>query len=133
MAFYPPLAPPPAVPYLVPQNFTNFQPQISEIASIMLGFITSLTTTADHNYNNEVIVRIYIPYPGATYFPRTASFQVTVTSPTSFTIPYDSTNLQPYFIQHYPLTARVANIGQVIPVAEPAITLQNAVNNDVNN
>lgn len=119
--------------YQVPINFTNFQPQISSIQSITLGNPTIITTTAPHGYSGGLYVRIYIPYPGATQIDRNASYLITVLSPTTFSIPLNSTNLLPYFIQLYPSTMRVANIGQVIPVAEPATTLANAVNNDVNN
>jgi hypothetical protein len=104
-----------------------------------------ITTDRAHGYVAGLIVKIVIPSTS-----RTAPFrppfiplgmpemdgqvgQITILSPTSFSLPVDSTKFTPYAISLPPADSPF--VGQVIPIAQQAnIPVQNiATSNEINN
>lgn len=128
---YPPPAPPPPV-------LTDFVPKAFPIASITNGFPAVVTLTQNHDWQSGLYVRIDIPYPNSMSQLNGQISLVNILSPNSFSIPVNTTNYQPFTlgpqITVIPKPPAVpflvyAQQAQAVPVAEPTITLQNAVDN----
>lgn len=104
-----------------------YQPAMRIIASITNANPAVVTTTFNHLYNNETIVRLDIP-PGYGMQQINQQFgPITVTGATTFTIPIDSTLYDTFTTPTgYPQNAQQA---QVVPFGENTDTLINAVVN----
>jgi hypothetical protein len=104
-----------------------YQPAMRIVASITKGNPTVVTTTFNHLYNSETIVRLDIP-PGYGMTQINQQFgPITVTGATTFTIPIDSTLYDPFVApMSYPANAQQA---QVVSFGELSDTLINAVQN----
>lgn len=105
-----------------------FQPAMTLIAAISQTDPMQVTTTFPHNYLTETYVRLYVPI--ATGMPQANGLTgyIVVTGPTTFTLPVNSTNFQPFAI---PINANPHDdiCAQVIPVGEDNSTLLAALQN----
>ena len=108
-------------PYINPL----FQPAMRLIAAISQSNPVSVTTTFNHLYISGNIVRLDIPSVFGMPQMNGAYGPITVTGPTTFTMPIDSSNYQAFVIPD-PAPATGA---QVVPFAEINSQLTAAVQN----
>ena len=99
-----------------------FQPAMRLIAAISQSNPAVVTTTFANQYIDGTIVRLDIPEIDGMQELAEQLFPITVTSPTTFTIPIDSTHFQPFVIPISP-PFHVNTCAQVIPVGEINSTL----------
>lgn len=110
-----------------------YYPSLKYISAISQSNPVVVTTFGNHNFQNDVIVRIVIPSTSRSH-PFVAAViplgmpqidgqvgQVTVLSPTSFSLPIDSSGFSPYILTQMPADDRF--IGQVIPIATNPLSL----------
>lgn len=117
------------MPYYGAQSNPYFLPAISDIASITNGFPAIVTTTFDNKYESLLIVRIDIPPQFGMWELNKKKFTITVTSPTTFTIPIDTTNFNPFVTFSEQPGQPLVTPAQVVPVGEDAsILTQSFVN-----
>lgn len=97
------------------------------IAGITNASVVEITTTFDHQYIDNLIVRIDIP-PGFGMQQLNQQFApITVTSSTTFTMPIDTTLYDAFVVpSDYPENAQLA---QSVPIAEDNSILTGAVQN----
>lgn len=119
--------------YFVVSNPT-FAPQMFNILSITNATIPTITTTTDginpanHNYLTGLIVRIVIPVNFGMSQLDQFEGPITVTSPSTFTINFNTSSLQPFVVPSY----QPGNNGtpaQVVPIGETNDILTMAVMN----
>lgn len=103
-----------------------FSPWSATIASIVPGLLTTINTLQATNYGVGLQVRIVIPLPcGMQELNNQQVSIIKVLSPTSFLIGINSLTFDVYV-----RTGNDVYIGQVIPISEPATTLEFANIND---
>jgi hypothetical protein len=119
-----------------------FVPQQKTIFWILRGSPTIVATVGPHNYQSGLVVRIDVPMAEATNGQPPTSLtssrgmtqingligQITVTGTNFFSIPIDSRKFDPYVFIFDPRDYQY--VGQVIPVAEDALTLTSATKNN---
>lgn len=119
-----------------------FVPQQMPIRTIFKGSPTRIVTNSNHNYRDGLVVRIVIPLaeqangqpPTALNSSRGMSQlndfvgPITVVGTAAFSIPIDSTTFDDFSITLDPKDYEY--VGQVIPVAENALTLTSATKNN---
>lgn len=115
-------APVPPIPPL-PPVVAVFVPMIALISNISNANPAVVTTTANNNYLPGLYVRITIPYTGCMDQLAGTIWPITILSPTTFSIPVNTTNYIP-FVDLSPVQQ-----AQVVPVSEYTGTLVNAVDN----
>jgi len=105
-----------------------FKPAMRLIAAISQSDPMVVTTTFPHQYITDTYVRLHVPTADGMPQADGLTGYIVVTSPISFTLPYDSTLFQPFAI---PVMAPPhENIcAQVIPVGGDNATLLTAVQN----
>lgn len=107
-----------------------YQPAMRLISAISNGNPAVVTTTFNHNYITGTIVRLDIPPADGMQPLNGELFPITVTSPTTFTIPIDTTNLGPFAIPD--VSYHINTAAQVVPVGEISSTLTAATVNILN-
>lgn len=118
-----------------------FQPAMRIIAAITNSNPATVTTTFSHQYLDGTIVRLDIPVacgmqqlsgliPGSST-KSVNTYPIFVTSPTTFTIPVDTTNFDPFAIPAMP-GPHVNTCAMVVPVGEISATLKAATINILN-
>lgn len=117
--FIPTLIPPYTPPL---PDLTDFVPKRRVISSIATGFPTVITTDEDHGYTSTLIVSFLFPNLKKMQQLQSATFPITVLSPTTFSIPVDTTTYGAFVID-------TNQEPQVLPAAEQNLTLENATNN----
>jgi len=119
-----------------------FQPAMRIIAAITNSNPATVTTTFAHQYISGTIVRLDIPpadgmqqlsgsIPGSST-KRSTTFAITVTSPTTFTIPVDTTNFDAFSIPGMPNPPYADTCAMVVPVGEITPILTAATVNVLN-
>lgn len=113
--------------------FPTYQPSMRILSAITNGFPASFTTTFNHQYITNTIVRIDIP-PGFGMQQLNQQIgPITVTGPTTFTMPIDTTNYDTFSIPMYTLLPSGITVSlqqaQVVPMAEDNSILTAAVQN----
>src|SRR5689334_2605149 len=105
-----------------------FKPAMRLIQAISQSNPMVVTTTFANQYVTDTYVRLYVPV--ATGMPQANGLTgyIVVTSPTTFTLPIDSTNFEPFAIPLNP-GAHDDICAQVIPVGEDNAILYAAVQN----
>jgi len=102
-----------------------FTPQAREISTISNAFPAVVTTTQPHGYLSLLLIRFFLPPP--TYFGMPSLngqvYQITVLSPTTFSVPVNTANLDPFSLSH------TEQVPQVTPTAENASILYQAERN----
>lgn len=106
----------------------TYQPAMRIINSITQARRAVIETTFDHDYESGLIVRITIPIGFGMQDLNTQFGEITVLSDTTFSIPVDTTEMDPFVIPD-------ANPGhfftqaQVVPIAEKNSSLLQATRN----
>lgn len=100
-----------------------WQPNYNIISSITTANPAVVTTTTDHGYFSGLIVQFFFGPKFGMQQILGKSFTITVLSPTTFSIPEDTTNYDPFVI------GTTLQSPQVSPVGEVASTLQNVERN----
>jgi len=108
--------------------FTNplLQPAMRQVLAITNANPASVTTAQPHLYISGTIVRFYIPdnYQGQSYgMPEINQCfaEITVTSPTTFTVPINSINYIPFAVPGTP-----TQYAMCVPIGENNNTLRAA-------
>lgn len=100
-----------AVPYPI------FQPAMRLIAAITNSFPMVVTTTFAHQYITGTIVRLDIPPADGMQQADQQFAPLVVLSPTTFSLPIDSTLFEPFAIPVSP-PPYINTCAQVVPIAE---------------
>lgn len=103
--------------------FTPFTPLLSEIQNISNANPAVVTTTEPNNYMDGLEVRIVLPGDFGMNFLNGQQFYITVLSPTTFSIPVDTSRTDSFSVGSNLTPA------QCIPIAEVASSLLQAVQN----
>jgi hypothetical protein len=101
-------------------QFPAFQPAMRLITVITQANPAVVTTSFAHQYVNGIIVRLDIPQVDGMQQISGPTYPLTVTSPTTFSLPVDSTNFQAFTNNQYAM---------VIPVGEVTSQLNAATRN----
>lgn len=110
-------------PYIPPlPDLTNFIPKRRLVQSLTTAFPTVITTTEPHGYTSTLIVSFLFPNVKRIQKLQEGAFPITVLSPTTFSIPVDTTNAGQFIVDFN-------QEPQVLPAAEQNLTLVNATNN----
>ena len=92
-----------------------FRPQLLQVTAITQADPAIITTNIAHNYLTGTIVRLWIPLEaGMQQLADLQQWPITVLSPTTFSIPVDSTNFDPFVAPAGPKD----QCAQVFPVGE---------------
>ncbi len=84
------------MPYYGAQSNPYFRPALNDIIDITNDFPATVTTKFPHKYLSLLIVRLLIPPAfGMTQLNKLKA-TITVTGATTFTIPIDTTNFDPF-------------------------------------
>lgn len=108
-----------------------FQPAMRIIASISQAHQAVVTTTFDHLYVSGTIVRLDIPPADGMQQADQFVGPIIVTSPTTFTLPLDSTMFTAFAIPVSP-SPHVNTCALVVPIGEESLQLNAAVVNTLN-
>lgn len=112
---------------LLAQQYPVFQPAMRVIAAITNGFPAQVTTTFNHQYASNLIVRINIPLGFGMQEANQLKGTITVNSPTTFLITLDTTGFNPFTIpNNYPYSYQSAT---VVPIGEDNSILTQATRN----
>lgn len=103
-----------------------FVPNRQSVSSITNANPAVVTTTQAHGYANGLLIRFFFPLDVGMNQLRNQVYEITVLNNTSFSIPVDSTNFDPY------LAVGTVQVAQVIPVAENANSISQATDNNNN-
>lgn len=105
----------------------TFQPAMRVIAGISNASPVLITTTFAHQYITNTIVRLDIPPSFGMQALNQQFGPITVISPTTFTMPIDATNLEPFVLPTtFPPGYQDA---QVVPISEVNSLLAAATQN----
>lgn len=105
-----------------------FQPAMRLIAAITQANPAVITTTFAHQYITGTIVRLDIPSADGMRQADQLFGPITVLSSTTFSMPFDSTNFDPFAIPMSP-SPHVNTCAQVVPIGEVNQILAAAVQN----
>jgi hypothetical protein len=106
-----------------------YEPAVRDISAITNAFPVSITTTFAHSYLSGLIVRIRIPFDFGMQGLGDQIGSVTVTGPTTFTMPIDTTHFDPFVIPAEAPNQPLFTPAQVVPIGEDAnILTQSFVN-----
>ena len=105
-----------------------FKPAMRLIASISTSLPMLVTTTFAHGYVSGTIVRLDLPLAVGMQQANQQTGSLRVTSPTSFTLPIDSSSFEPFSLPVSP-PPYVNTCAQVIPIGEDNNLLTAAVQN----
>lgn len=108
-----------------------FQPAMRIISAITNSNPATVTTTFAHQYKTGTIVRLDIPPADGMQQISGQTFPIFVTGATTFTIPADTTNFDPFSIPVSPPPS-VNTCAMVVPVGEVTATLIAATINVLN-
>lgn len=116
------------MPYYGALLYPIYKPAVRDIAAITNDLPLQVTTTFDHSYLSGLIVRLLIPVNFGMTTLNKVKGSIVVTSPTTFTMNIDSTNLDPFVIPS-PQPGNNFTPAQVVPVGEDSdILTQSFVN-----
>lgn len=132
------------MPYYSALQNPSYEPAVTDIIAITNSNPASITTgnkvngsvvPVDHNYLTGLIIRLQIPLTygmRVSYGPKQPHFTITVTGPTTFTIPLNTTNFDPFVVPMEsvgPPAQPLLNVAQSVPIGEvAAILTQSFVN-----
>ena len=114
----------PTTPNYFSLPFPTFQPAQRNILSITQSFPAVVTTTfdgtspGDNQYTSGMIVSFRIPYMWGMTALDTQQAVITVISPSSFSVPIDTTLYEPFVVptgqpSSYATPAQVVNVGEI--------------------
>jgi len=110
--------------------YPQFQPAMRIITAITNGLPAIVTTSFNHNYLTGLIVRLDIPEEYGMQQANKLFGPITVIDQTTFSIPIDTTNFDPFIV---PIPALIFTVAQAVPIAEIASELYQAVRDVVPN
>lgn len=104
-------------------TISTWTPVLNQVSNITNANPGVVTTTTNHGYLNGLYVRFQIPPDYGMNQLGSNIYLIEILSPTTFSINVDTTNYTPF------ASGSIIQVPQVIPVAEVALTLQNAERN----
>jgi hypothetical protein len=113
----------PNMPNFYGVQFPSFQRAMRNILSITQAQRALVTTTfdginpGDHQYSTGLIVRLYVPHYFGMPLLNRVDVPITVVNSSQFTIPIDTTNMDPFIVPTYQPGA-LGTPAQVVPVGE---------------
>lgn len=92
-----------------------FRPQLLQVTAITQANPAVVTTNINHNYLTGTIVRLWLPPEAGMYqLSFEQQWEISVLSPTAFSLPVDSTQFDPFVNP----TGATQQCAQVFPVGE---------------
>lgn len=119
------------MPYYSAQLNTVYKPAVRDISAITQTDPVVVTTTFPHSYLTGLILRLYVPPAYGMQQLNRRKGEITVTSPTTFTMPFNGTVMDAFVVPPDPSipTAPLSNSAQSVPIGEnTAILTQSFVN-----
>lgn len=108
-------------------TFSNFfVPSSQTISSISNANPAVVTTSQNHGYSTGLIIRLYFPIKVGMDNLNNQAFMITVLSPTTFSIPVNSSNFNVFSPKN------TKQLPQVIPVGDIAKNVLEATANNQN-
>lgn len=109
----------------------EFQPAYRLITAITNARIATITTSFPHQFVTGTIIRLYIPQATGMGNLNQLFGTITVTSPTTFTIPLDTTNLNPFSLPgvYTSTNPQVDICALAVPIGEDSSILYAATQN----
>ncbi len=108
-------------------NIANYYvPNRQQVSAITNANPAVVTTTQNHGYLTGLEVRFFFPSNFGMMQVNGNIYEITVLSPTTFSIPTDSTNFDVFG------GSTASQVPEVIPVGEDALMLTMAVKNNKN-
>ena len=98
----------------------SYLPAVRDIVAITNSFPATVTTSFDHNYLSGLIVRMIVPANYGMFQINKLKGSITVTSPTTFTIPLDTTTFDTFVVPTEQTYQPLVNPAQSVPVGEDA-------------
>lgn len=114
------------MPYYSALQNPIYRPAVTDITAITNSNPAVVTTSFAHSYLTGLIVRIQIPQEYGMrldYGPKQPHFQITVLSTTTFSIPLDTTNFDPFVVPMEQSGQPLLNVAQAVPIGEEAAIL----------
>ena len=112
------------IPLIPAYRFPQFQPAMRIVTAITNGFPAIVTTSFNHQYLTGLVVRLDIPSNYGMQQANQLFGPITVLTPTTFSIPIDTTYFDAFIVPGPALTFTLA---QVVPIAEVSSELYQAV------
>lgn len=109
---------------ILAQQFPIFKPAMRIITAITNGFPASVTTSFDHGYPSEIIVRIVVPLGYGMEEINGMFGSIIVTGATTFDIDIDTRYFDPFVVPGSP-----TQYAQSVPIAEINSTVYHAYQN----
>jgi hypothetical protein len=115
-------------------QFPYFYPYTNVIVSITNSNPAIITTVNPHGYKSLLIVRIDVPRADGMQQINQLTGTITVTSPTTFTIPIDTTHFTPFTVPEDPFNPgypppNTQVCAFVVPIGEDNSIVYQATNN----
>lgn|SRR5690348_36860 len=110
----------------------TFQPAMRIVAAITNANPATVTTTFAHQYKTGTIIRLDIPPADGMQQINGMTFPILVTGATTFTVPVDTTNFDPFSIPVSPNPPYANTCALAVPVGEVTATLVAATINVLN-
>lgn len=95
----------------------SFYPAMRLIAAITQAYPAEITTTFAHGYGSGLVVRLVIPPADGMQQANGLTGAITVTGSTTFTLPLDTTNFDPFSVPS-PANPDIDICAMVIPIGE---------------
>jgi hypothetical protein len=106
-----------------------FQPAMRIISAITNANPAVVTTTFEHQYLTGTVLRLDVPVADGMQQINGMTFPIVVTSPTTFTVPVDSTSFDSFSIPVSPNPPYANTCAVAVPVGEVNATLLAATQN----
>jgi hypothetical protein len=106
------------MPYYGAIQNPSYLPAVRDVIAITNAFPASVTTSFDHNYLSGLIVRMIVPGEYGMFQINKIKGSITVTSPTTFTIPINTTNFDTFVVPTEQPQQPLGNVAQAVPVGE---------------
>jgi hypothetical protein len=113
-----------------PEFFTPWQ---NVIESATQANPCVITTVRDHGYSDGLVVSFFVPRQCGMSQLHNKTLPITVINATSFSVPIDSRGFDPFITINPAIVETYRYLAQVLPTAENALTLSQAINNNNNN
>lgn len=118
-----------------PQQFPTYQPAMRLVTNITNAFPAVVTTSFAHQYLSGTQIRLDVPFANGMYQMDQQFGPITVLSPTTFSIPIDSTQFDVFVIPSNPIPSipsnPISNYSEAccVPIGELNSQLTAAVQN----
>ncbi len=98
----------------VPIHAEYYEPRVFFISGIMLGYVTTVVTTVDHNYVIGQLVRLLIPTGfGSTELNEMLGYVTNIPASNQVTLTINSTNANPFINANLKTKPQIVAVGDI--------------------